>query len=149
MLKVYYGNGMNTVDVPYTPDEWVELRLVIDLDDDLTRVYYGDAFVVEYPWTGGATGVGGGARNIGAVDLFANGSTSVFWDDLSLGTRLLGCPGDLDYDGDIDLADLAQLLANYGTTSGATYQDGDIDGDGDVDLSDLAALLAVYGTDCE
>ena len=57
-------------------------------------------------------------------------------------------PGDLDGDDDVDLADLAQLLANYGTTSGATYHDGDLDGDGDVDLADLAALLAVYGVDC-
>jgi hypothetical protein len=58
------------------------------------------------------------------------------------------CPGDLDGDNDVDLSDLAQLLANYGMTSGATYEDGDLDGDGDVDLSDLAALLAVYGTVC-
>jgi len=58
------------------------------------------------------------------------------------------CPGDLDGDGDVDLSDLAQLLAHYGTSSGAIYEDGDIDQDGDVDLSDLAALLAVYGQPC-
>ncbi|MBU0616736.1 MAG: hypothetical protein KKI02_03375, partial [Planctomycetes bacterium] len=58
------------------------------------------------------------------------------------------CPGDLDGDYDVDLADLSQLLSNYGTAQGASYEDGDLDGDGDVDLSDLAALLAVYGTTC-
>jgi hypothetical protein len=58
------------------------------------------------------------------------------------------CPGDLDCDGHVDLTDLATLLANYGTTGGATYEDGDLDADGDVDLTDLAGLLAVYGTTC-
>ena len=58
-------------------------------------------------------------------------------------------PADLDGDGAVDLADLAQLLGHYGTTGGATYEDGDLDGDGDVDLADLAELLANYGQwDC-
>ncbi len=59
------------------------------------------------------------------------------------------CEGDLDGDRDVDLDDLAILLANYGMTSGAAYEDGDLDGDEDVDLNDLAMLLAVYGTTCE
>ena len=58
------------------------------------------------------------------------------------------CFGDLDGDNDVDLADLAQLLGNYGMTSGAVYEDGDLDADGDVDLADLAGLLGVYGTTC-
>jgi hypothetical protein len=58
------------------------------------------------------------------------------------------CPGDLDHDFDVDLADLTRLLSNYGMMSGAMYWDGDIDFDGDVDLADLNALLAVYGTTC-
>jgi hypothetical protein len=57
------------------------------------------------------------------------------------------CFGDLDGDNDIDLLDLARLLANYGST-GTVYTDGDLDRDEDVDLTDLAALLAVYGTLC-
>ena len=58
------------------------------------------------------------------------------------------CFGDLDGDLDIDIADLAILLGNYGMTSGAAYEDGDLDGDGDVDLQDLASLLSIYGTPC-
>lgn len=58
------------------------------------------------------------------------------------------CYADLDGDDDIDLTDLAQLLGNYGVTSGAVYEDGDLDADGDVDLADLAGLLGVYGTTC-
>ncbi len=58
------------------------------------------------------------------------------------------CPGDLDGNNDIDLADLSILLANYGVTSGAEYTDGDIDLDGDVDLTDLAELLGRYGESC-
>jgi hypothetical protein len=58
------------------------------------------------------------------------------------------CVGDLDGDNSVGLADLAELLGSYGTTSGASYYDGDLDGDGDVDLADLAALLGVYGAVC-
>jgi len=58
------------------------------------------------------------------------------------------CPGDVNGDGRVDLADLAQLLGHYGETSGMTYEDGDLDGDGDVDLADLAELLGHYGDIC-
>jgi len=58
-----------------------------------------------------------------------------------------GLLGDLDFDGDVDLSDLAALLAPYGACFGdPDYQAAaDIDGDGCVNLSDLAALLANYG----
>ncbi len=51
--------------------------------------------------------------------------------------------GDLDFDKDVDLSDLSQLLSNYRQTD-AVYEDGDIDGDGIVGLSDLAEMLAHY-----
>jgi len=54
-------------------------------------------------------------------------------------------PGDVDGDGDVDLTDLATLLTNFGTPSGATRGMGDLDGDGDVDLTDLATLLSNFG----
>jgi len=60
------------------------------------------------------------------------------------------CQGDMDRDGDVDLADLAQLLAAYGTCAGDVgySEEADIDHDGCVSLPDLAALLSNYGTQC-
>jgi len=61
-------------------------------------------------------------------------------------------PGDLDGDGDVDLTDLARLLAAYGTCIGDPDYNpaADLDGSGCVDLpdlaiSDLAILLSHYG----
>ncbi|MFN0135493.1 MAG: right-handed parallel beta-helix repeat-containing protein [Phycisphaerae bacterium] len=56
--------------------------------------------------------------------------------------------GDLDQDDDVDLTDLATLLANFGLASGQQLSDGDTDGDGDVDLTDLSTLLGNYGDSC-
>lgn len=57
------------------------------------------------------------------------------------------CPGDVEGDGDTDIADLAALLAAYGSSSGDPDYDpaADFDDDGDVDISDLAYLLSGYG----
>jgi len=50
--------------------------------------------------------------------------------------------GDVQFDGDVDLADLAQLLAHYGETDwDLGPARGDLDFDGDVDLDDLGLLL--------
>jgi len=58
------------------------------------------------------------------------------------------CFADITGDGQINLADLGQLLSNYGMTSGASYSNGDLNGDGAVELSDLGELLARYGDSC-
>jgi hypothetical protein len=67
------------------------------------------------------------------------------------------CSADIDgsYDCIVGLGDLAQLLAHFGMTTGATLLDGDVDpydptwpGDGDIDLGDLSELLSQYGDDC-
>ena len=49
-------------------------------------------------------------------------------------------PGDLDYDGDVDLDDFDILAANYGMASGARYGDGDITLDDRIDLDDFSVM---------
>ncbi len=60
------------------------------------------------------------------------------------------CVGDLNGDGVIDAADLSELLAAYGSTTGDPDYDeaADLDGNGRVDLVDVAELLALYGQAC-
>jgi hypothetical protein len=57
-------------------------------------------------------------------------------------------PGDLDGNHHVELADLTQLLSNFGVLHGADPSDGDGDGDGDVDLADLTLLLSHFGDAC-
>jgi hypothetical protein len=68
--------------LPIVYDEWVEINVVIDLDNDVQSFYYDGQLLYTDTWTGHVSG--GGSLNIGAVDLFANNATSVYWDDLSL-----------------------------------------------------------------
>jgi hypothetical protein len=142
MLKVYHGDGLNTIDVPYVTDRWVKIQAVIDLDNDWTQVYYDDELITEYSWTGGVLGDGGGQLDIAAVDLFANGSSPVFYDDLVLVplSDPLPCPWDLNEDNSVGISDLLILLANWGTAG-----PGDFDNSGSVGIGDLLALLANWG----
>ena len=51
------------------------------------------------------------------------------------------CTGDLDGDGDVDGADLAALLGDWGAGASAA----DFNNDGNVDGADLATLLGAWG----
>jgi hypothetical protein len=68
--------------LPLIYDQWVEIRVEIDLDNNWQQVYYGGNLLFEGSWSEGMSG--GGITSIGAVDLFANGASSVYYDDLSL-----------------------------------------------------------------
>ncbi|MEP0845308.1 MAG: hypothetical protein HRF50_00645 [Phycisphaerae bacterium] len=56
-------------------------------------------------------------------------------------------PGDLDGDGEVDLADLSRLLSAFGTCVGdAAFDSGaDLDADGCIGLADLSVLLTNFG----
>jgi hypothetical protein len=84
-----------------------------------------------------------------------NGDVTVWVDDFYVDTGAVwfgdvpeeAVPGDVDGDGDVDLADLQALLATYGKCVGDPgYNPGaDFDDDGCITLNDLATLLSNYG----
>lgn len=74
--------GICTGSLPIVYDQWVEIRVEIDLDADLQTFFYGGQQLYQCSWSQGASG--GGVTSIRAVDLFANNASAVFYDDLSL-----------------------------------------------------------------
>jgi hypothetical protein len=91
--QVHFDGALNQViadfdgeTLPLIRGQWVELRVEIDLISDWQQFYYDDQLLYEDSWTERVSG--GGILNIGAVDLFANGASSVYYDDLSLVSTL-------------------------------------------------------------
>ena len=60
------------------------------------------------------------------------------------------CPGDIDGDCLVALADLSQVLSSFGLCSGnpGFVQAADFDSNGCVDLADLSFLLSRFGVSC-
>ena len=103
------GKSGSKATTPIIYDKWVPIQVVIHLDADWVQFYYNgklldDATVADHAtlgggwkWTGGPFGGTNGPKAIGAVDLFANKSTSVYYDDFCLrpvpaGVRNYGMP---------------------------------------------------------
>lgn len=96
-VQISFVDGMVGTDsagfetMPYVVDQWAELKLVIDLQSDLQTFYYNGAMLYQASWTQGISG--GGALNIGALDLFANGADPVFYDEISLDSDVVAVEG--------------------------------------------------------
>ena len=71
-----FGGGDDVGAVVF--DEWVELRIEIDLDANTQSIFYGGALIDTTPWHAS------GQLAIEAVDLFSNNGSPVYFDDLSL-----------------------------------------------------------------
>lgn len=99
-----------------------------------------------------------GIRLLRATGISSDGRSIVGWAERLPGNLMeaflvrLGNPreGDLNGDGDIDLADLTRLLSVFGSASdNCTNLVGDVNTDGVVDLSDLTITLSNFGRACE
>jgi hypothetical protein len=97
-------------------DQWIELRVEIDLDNDWHQFYYDGLLLHEKAWTAGPNNQGTGFLKIAAVDLFANGASPVYYDDFTLYGPDLNIP-DLDVTGE-----LAWAQVPAGSTQTATLE---------------------------
>ncbi|MCP3905036.1 MAG: hypothetical protein GY715_15540 [Planctomycetes bacterium] len=142
-FKVHFGDGLNTVDVPYIVDQWVPIDVVVDLDNDHCQVFYDQNPITEYAWTAGWDGSGGGQQEIVAVDLFAQGSTSIFYDDFVLAEITPPpCPADLNGDGDVGFGDILAVIGAWGPCACCPE---DLDGSGDVGFGDILEIIGNWG----
>jgi len=68
--------GGATANIIY--DRWVEIRCVIDLDNNTVDEYYDGALLSAHQWddTGNAT--------LGCIDLYGNGASSIYYDDITI-----------------------------------------------------------------
>ena len=86
-LQLHFDNDAGNMTIEWegivvTPiiyDQWVEVKIEINLITDTHDIYYNGVFVESLSWSGGA-----GAVAIAALDLFSDGGSTIYWDDCSL-----------------------------------------------------------------
>ncbi len=85
--------------LPLITGRWVQIRIEIDLDEDWYECYYDGILLEEKEWTAGINNDYNGYLNIGAVDLWANGGTPVYYDSLALveAGKFLGVGGSFNW----------------------------------------------------
>ena len=74
----------NGETMSYTVGQWIEIRCQIDLTGDWLEIYYNNLLLAEHAWSDTVQSSGGGTMAIGAVDLYANSASPVYYDDISL-----------------------------------------------------------------
>lgn len=77
------GSCDTSTSLQFFTDQWIEIKVLIDLDSNLQTVYIDGQQLYQDTWTD-HLGLGG-ALNVGAVDLFANLSVNeAYYDDISI-----------------------------------------------------------------
>jgi hypothetical protein len=98
-LQVYFdGTTGDMIDsgIPaatprsYISDQWIDIMIEIDLDANTQRMLYNGTEFYATTWNDHVSG--GGPTEIAAIDLYANGSTEVFYDDFSITQKVVPAP---------------------------------------------------------
>jgi hypothetical protein len=102
-------------ELPLVFDRWVQWFCEIDLDSDFYTLYYDGEVLEAKEWTAGPFDNYDGDLNIGCLDLYANGATSVYYDDIAF--RAYGSPPepDLSVAGSINLVNVTAGSTNTGS----------------------------------
>ncbi len=79
VVSDFDGNAL-----PLIRGRWVQIRVEINLDTDTQTFYYDNVPLYTKSWRCGVSGCGPLPPNIAAVDLYANGASPVYYDDMSL-----------------------------------------------------------------
>lgn len=77
-LFSHYASGSTAI----VKDQWVNIRVDIDLDNNSQEIFYNNILFEKKSWTEGVSG--GGYLSIGAIDLYANGAKPVYYDNIAL-----------------------------------------------------------------
>lgn len=75
LMSVYGGTGAAFI----VENQWVEIRVEINLDASTQSVYYNGVFLESLPWQ--STGV----DELKCLDLYSQGGSAIYYDDISLG----------------------------------------------------------------
>ena len=164
-VQVQFDNARGAVRDDFTGAElplivgvWVDLLVVIDLDNDWKKLYYDGQLLSEATWTcAGCANQPAGPLNVSALDLYGNQSSGMYVDRIflagqvsPLGTGDSNCDGVLNF-GDINpfvlaLADPAAYALQFPNCS--YLHSNDMNGDGRVDFDDVDGLVfGLFGND--
>jgi hypothetical protein len=75
-ITCWHGGLAGATEILF--DQWVEIKLLINLDKNTFEEYYGGTLIASGQWDDNAHGT------LQAVDLFGNGASNVYYDDLNI-----------------------------------------------------------------
>jgi hypothetical protein len=126
------------------PDQWVNLRCEIDLDNDTLNIYYNDSlFAADLIWSENVSG--GGITSIACTDLFSNGIEPMYYDNVTLKSAGGGeCAPDLDGNEALDLFDFLAFVNLFNAEDPIA----DWDNDGEFTLFDFLGFVNSFNAGC-